>query len=82
MTEGYDEETTGKIIKDLLVIAIPITIGSAIAPIMDTIDAAIVMRRLQYVGFSEFQANDLYGQLKGLAQTLINLPQVFLWHWP
>ncbi|MBV1817033.1 polysaccharide biosynthesis protein [Anaerosalibacter bizertensis] len=77
MTEGYYEETTGKIIKDLLIIAIPITIGSAIAPIMDTIDAAIVMRRLQYVGFSEFQANDLYGQLKGLAQTLINLPQVF-----
>ena len=77
MTEGYEEETTGKIVKDLLAIAIPITIGSAIAPIMDTIDAAIVMRRLQYVGFSEFQANDLYGQLKGLAQTLINLPQVF-----
>lgn len=77
ITDGHGEETTGRIVKDLLTIAIPITIGSAIAPIMDTIDAAIVMRRLQSTGFSEFQANDLYGQLKGLAQTLINLPQVF-----
>ena len=74
---NHEEESTGKIIKDLLVIAIPITIGASIAPIMDTIDTALVMRRLQYIGFSEFEANDLYGQLKGLAQTLINLPQVF-----
>ncbi len=72
-----EEETTGKIIKDLLIIAIPITIGSAIVPIMDTIDAAIVLRRLQVIGFTEFEANDLYGQMKGLAQTLVNLPQVF-----
>lgn len=76
-SKNVEEETTGKIIKSLLAIAIPITIGASIAPIMDTIDAAIVMKRLQFVGFSEFEANDLYGQLKGLAQTLINLPQVF-----
>ncbi len=74
---GEKEETTGKIVKDLLAIAIPITIGSAIVPIMDTIDAAIVLRRLQITGFTEFEANDLYGQMKGLAQTLVNLPQVF-----
>ncbi len=73
----HEEESTGKIIRNLLIIAIPITIGASIAPIMDTIDAALVMRRLQYIGYSEFKANDLYGQLKGLAQTLINLPQVF-----
>lgn len=76
-SSNYKEETTGKIIKSLLIIAIPITIGASIAPIMDTIDAALVMRRLQAIGLSEFEANDLYGQLKGFAQTLINLPQVF-----
>ena len=71
------EYSVSKIVKDLLVIAIPITIGSAIAPIMDTIDAALVLRRLQAIGYSEGIANELYGQLKGMAQTLINLPQVF-----
>lgn len=65
------------IIKDLLVIAIPITIGAAIVPIMDTIDVRMVLTRLQYIGYSEAQANGLHGDLKGMAQTLINLPQVF-----
>lgn len=71
------EYTVNNIVKDLLVIAIPITIGSAVAPIMDTIDAGMVLQRLQDINYTEAQANDLYGQLKGMAQTLINLPQVF-----
>lgn len=65
------------IIKDLLLIAVPITIGSAIAPIMNTVDAALVFRRLQDIGYTSKTANDLYGQLTGMAQTLVNLPQVF-----
>ena len=65
------------IVKDLLMIAIPITIGSAIAPIMDTIDTGLVLNRLQSINFTEKEANALFGQLKGMAQTLINLPQVF-----
>lgn len=69
--------STKKIIKDLLTIAIPITIGATIAPIMDAIDAGLVLRRLQSINYSEAQANEMFGQLKGFAQTLINLPQVF-----
>lgn len=72
-----EEESVTKIIKDLLVIAIPITIGAAIVPIMNTIDTMLVLKRLQSVGFSKMEANELYGQLTGFAQTLINLPQVF-----
>lgn len=71
-----EEYKVSTIVKDLLVIAIPITIGSAIIPIMDTIDASMVLNRLQSINFSEAQANDLYGQLKGMAQTLINFPQI------
>lgn len=71
------EYEVGEIVKDLLVIAIPITIGAAIAPIMDAIDASLVIRRLQTIDYSKELANELYGQLKGYAQTLINLPQIF-----
>lgn len=71
------EDSVSKIIKDLLTIAIPITIGAAIVPIMNTIDTMLVLQRLQSVGYTELEANGLYGQLTGLAQTLINLPQVF-----
>ena len=71
------EYSINAIIKDLLFIAVPITLGAAISPIMDTIDAALVLRRLQSINYSAKEANALYGQLKGFAQTLINLPQVF-----
>ncbi|WP_409227999.1 putative polysaccharide biosynthesis protein [Gudongella sp. SC589] len=71
------EYSVGEIAKDLLLIAIPITIGAAIAPIMDTIDAALVLRRLQSINYTAAEANALYGELKGMAQTLVNLPQVF-----
>lgn len=71
------EDSTGKIVKDLLVIAIPITIGAAIVPIMNSIDTFLVLKRLQSINYTEMEANSLYGQLTGLAQTLVNLPQVF-----
>ncbi len=71
-----DNETTGDIIKKLLGVAIPITIGAAVIPIMTFIDTAIVMRRLQEIGFSVEESSSLYGQLTGMAATLVNLPQV------
>ncbi|MBS4537590.1 polysaccharide biosynthesis protein [Clostridium sp. D2Q-11] len=73
----FDKESTNKIIKDILSIAIPITIGASVIPLFGTIDVAIVMRRLQDIGYTEVEASGLYGQLTGMAQTLINFPQVF-----
>lgn len=71
------EDSVSEIIRDLLSIAIPITIGAAIVPIMNSIDTFLVLKRLQSIGYTELEANSLYGQLTGLAQTLVNLPQVF-----
>ena len=71
------EYSVKNIIMDLVLLAIPITLGSAIAPLLDTIDASLVLKRLQFIGYTEAYANELYGQLKGMAQTLINLPQLF-----
>lgn len=70
------EEDTRSVLLKLLAIAIPITIGSAIMPIMNAVDIAIVMRRLQETGWTYEQANSLYGQLAGFAAPLINFPQV------
>lgn len=77
LSEIKVEYPVQRIVRDLLMIAVPITMGSAISPTMDTIDAALVLRRLQHIGYTVDMANRLYGHLKGMAQTLINLPQVF-----
>ena len=71
-----NRERAGAIIGKIVIIAIPITIGAAIMPIMNSIDLAIVMRRLQDTGYTYEEANSLYGQLTGLAAPLINFPQV------
>lgn len=64
------------IIREILIIAIPITIGSAVLPIMNTIDMMVVEKRLLAIGYSAEAANSLYGELTGFAQPLINFPQV------
>ncbi|MCI8283694.1 MAG: polysaccharide biosynthesis protein [Firmicutes bacterium] len=69
-------EDAGHIIRKIIIIAIPITIGAAIMPIMNNLDLAIVMRRLAAAGFTAKEANDLYGQLSGFATPIINFPQV------
>ncbi len=68
--------STGRILKEILVIAIPITIGTAVLPIMNTIDMMVVEKRLLSIGYSAEVANSLYGELTGFAQPLINFPQV------
>ncbi len=75
--EQYREESIGRITKDLLRIAVPITVGAAVLPLINMIDSMIVLRRLQEaVGLSYEEANSLFGQLTGMANTLIQLPPV------
>ncbi len=69
-------EKSKDILSQILLIAVPITIGAAIMPIMNTIDLGIVINRLAETGFTKAEANSLYGQLTGLAGPLINFPQI------
>ena len=75
MCDEKVEENTGKLIRQMLSIAVPIIIGSLVIPLMNTIDAAMVKTRLMSGGFSYEQANSLFGQYAGMAMTIVNLPQ-------
>ncbi|WP_028829418.1 putative polysaccharide biosynthesis protein [Proteocatella sphenisci] len=72
----FPREKTADILAELITIALPIIIGALVMPTMNTIDLALVMRRLVSGGFTHAQANTMYAQLTGIAATLINLPQV------
>ncbi len=69
-------ESNWQIIKQILAIAIPITIGASIAPVMNFADSAIVVRRLLDAGYALGEARDLFGELSGYCTTMIGLPQV------
>jgi len=70
-------ENTWDIVKKLLSIAVPITIGASIAPLMGLVDSYLVSSRLSAIGYTSVQIADMFGELSGTAQTLINFPQVF-----
>ena len=75
-TYRVGSEKSSEILAKIFMIAVPVTIGAAIMPIMNAIDVGIVMRRLQETGWTHEAANGLYGQLTGMAGPLINFPQV------
>lgn len=67
-------ESAGSIIKTLAGIALPITIGVSILPIMNLVDVLVVMGRLQDIGYTKQAAGALYGQFSGFAGPVINIP--------
>lgn len=69
-----ERERAGGILKTLALIAVPVTIGVSIYPVMNLADAILVIRRLKFIGLDGDTANALYGQLTGFAGPIINIP--------
>ena len=72
------EESNGAIFKEMLKIAIPITLGSTIMPLMMIIDSAIVMNRMQATGWTVQMSKTMYGLISGFCDPLVNMPIVFV----
>ncbi|GAB6099771.1 polysaccharide biosynthesis protein [Halanaerocella petrolearia] len=64
------------ILRKIFSLAIPVTIGALILPLMRLVDASMITRRLRVAGFSLKQATNLYGQFNGMAMTLVRFPTV------
>jgi len=67
-----------EILKRLVVIAVPITIGSSVFTLTSSIDTVMVLRRLQAIGFDEKTATEMFGYYSGYAITLFNLPSTVI----
>lgn len=67
-------DTDWSILKQLLMISVPITIGASIMPTMNSIDLMLVVNRLNSIGIEN--AKELYGILTGFAVTIVNFPQI------
>ena len=76
MSQHFKDESFSRILKKLLVVAIPITIGASVMPLVNMVDNVIVIRRLMVAKFTLEQANGMFGQLTGFAMAIINLPAV------
>ena len=71
-------DSRGQVLRTLLRIGIPITLGSSVLSLINLVDSGLCMGRLQdAAGFSYQEATVLYG-VYGKAQTLYNLPASFI----
>jgi stage V sporulation protein B len=70
-------EETVTIMRRIIWLAIPITIGAVLSSVMGLIDSIIVPGRLLQAGYSMEEATVLFGRLMGKAVTLMNVPLTF-----
>lgn len=71
------QDSSKKILRRLAAIAVPITIGACITPIVNLIDTTLVINRLVSIGHAREEALKLFGILTGAVNTLANMPSVF-----
>lgn len=75
-TGGKSRETCFSIAKKICYFSLPIILGGMTMPFLNMIYASLVPLRLQAVGYTMREATNLYGQLTGMAVTLMNFPTV------
>ncbi len=66
-------KSNAKYFKKIVKIASPITLSSAISSFINLLDIALVMRLLRHDGFSELQANIIYGNYTTCVIPVFNL---------
>ncbi len=67
-------EKSAVIFRQIFYLAIPISIGALVLPLMQIMDSFLVPGTLQKAGLSVSRATTLFGQLSGMAGSIINLP--------
>ncbi len=63
----------GTVRRSLLRLAIPMTLGASVVSLTKMIDVTMILRRLQAIGYSETEANELYGSYTALALSVFAL---------
>mgnify|MGYP000932884362 CR=1 FL=1 len=69
----FDGQAT-RHLKRLVAYAFPISAGSLVLPLTQVIDTVIIPNRLQAAGYSIQSATSQFGQLSGMAGTVVYLP--------
>jgi stage V sporulation protein B len=73
----YSGTSSFELARDVVKLAVPVSFGAVVLPLVQMLDAVIVPGRLMAINYSTSQATALYGQLSGMAAVLISLPTIF-----
>lgn len=73
---GVRVESNWEMLKRIVLLAVPVTLGSLIWPLMQFVDALLISSRLQTAGFAVEEATALFGRYSGQAGPLVNMPSI------
>lgn len=78
--DGKEEiKSTKQILKELFLIAIPITLSSSVLSLTTVIDTLMVQNRLLWSGMNEITVRVYYGDYTSLVISMFNLPTIFFY---
>lgn len=74
-----DKRTTKEILKEMLSIAIPVTVSSSVLSLTTILDTIMVQNRLLVYGMNEIAVRIYYGDYTSLVISMFNLPTIILY---
>ena len=78
-SEALPVRPTKVLLKNLVMIAIPITLSSSVMSLTSLIDGGIIVRCLKSIGYAEETAVAVYGNYTALAVPIFNLPPILIY---
>jgi stage V sporulation protein B len=69
-------EPVGTLLRKIVTLAFPVSVGGLVVPLMQAIDATIIPTRLLLAGHSSERVTQLFGQFSGMANPLINIAPI------
>ncbi|RAK06610.1 stage V sporulation protein B [Halanaerobium saccharolyticum] len=78
LEKGSDsvELSTKNVVKRIISLGVPITLGALVMPLMSLVDLVFVPNRLQAAGYMVREATALYGMFSAVAMPLVNFPTI------
>ena len=71
--KSFNRERVQTIRRELAKLAFPVTVGASLVSLTKLIDMAMILRRLQSIGYTGVQANEAYGSYTTLALSVYGL---------
>ena len=79
LPESRAVEPYGELLRRLILITVPIAIGSMVSSVSNLVDTALIMSRLlDGAGFSQSAAETVFGTYSGMTRTMFNLPSALI----
>lgn len=77
LKDAVERMPSKEVYQKILLLALPVTFGALVLPLMEFVDVMIVPRRLQYIGFDLSRSRELFAMLTGMAMVLVHFPTLF-----